>query len=134
MSRECKNEKKDEAGSSKPNTRAFALTADQAKRDPDVVSGTFLVNGITASVLFDSGASRSFVSTSFVRLAKLESCDVPEIFSVDTASDRSVKVKRMIKECRIELEGCVFTATLYIISLGGFDVVLGMDSLAENDA
>jgi hypothetical protein len=34
--------------------------------DADVVYGMFLINSIPASVLFDSGASHSFVIKSFV--------------------------------------------------------------------
>ncbi|GKA11130.1 putative nucleotidyltransferase, ribonuclease H [Tanacetum coccineum] len=41
------------------------MTMEEARVVPDVVSGTFLVNNLNAQVLFDSGANRSFVSTSF---------------------------------------------------------------------
>jgi hypothetical protein len=34
--------------------------------DADVVYGMFLVNSISASVLFDSGASHSFITESFM--------------------------------------------------------------------
>jgi hypothetical protein len=33
---------------------------------PDVVIGIFLVNNISAVVLFDSGASHSFISVAYV--------------------------------------------------------------------
>ena len=117
--------KKTDDGGKRPNTRAYALTQEQARQDPDVVSGMFLVNGFIASILFDSGANRSFIYASFAKLTGLREVRAPETFSVETASDRSVKVSSMIKECKIDLDGCTFTATLYIISLGGFDVVLG---------
>jgi hypothetical protein len=38
------------------------ITAEEAAEAPDVVLGTFLVNSIPARVLFDSGASHSFVT------------------------------------------------------------------------
>ncbi|KAD5317430.1 hypothetical protein E3N88_17376 [Mikania micrantha] len=41
----------------KAKARAFTMTNDQADKDPDVVTGTFLINDIPASVLFDSGAT-----------------------------------------------------------------------------
>ncbi|GKD69605.1 putative reverse transcriptase domain-containing protein, partial [Tanacetum coccineum] len=41
-----------------------------ASRDPDsnVVTGTFLLNNCYASILFDTGADRSFISTVFSSL------------------------------------------------------------------
>nr|GFA37369.1 putative reverse transcriptase domain-containing protein [Tanacetum cinerariifolium] len=45
--------------------RAFGLSGGEAAQDPSVVTGTFLVNNRYATVLFDSGADRSFISTKF---------------------------------------------------------------------
>lgn len=42
--------------------RAFQLMAEVAIEAPDVVASTFLVNSMHVVVLFDSGASHSFVS------------------------------------------------------------------------
>ena len=41
------------------------LSADEAQENPEVVIGMFSVNGIHAIILFDSGASHSFISQSF---------------------------------------------------------------------
>jgi hypothetical protein len=42
------------------------VTVEQAQEAPEVMFGTFLVNSEPASVLFDSGASHSFVTNQFV--------------------------------------------------------------------
>ena len=47
--------------------RGFQMTLDEAKETEDVVAGTLLVDTNLAHVLFDSGASYSFVSHDFVR-------------------------------------------------------------------
>jgi hypothetical protein len=39
---------------------------EKAQEAPDVVIGTFFINDTSAVVLFDSGASHSFISTSYV--------------------------------------------------------------------
>ncbi|XP_071680185.1 uncharacterized protein [Lolium perenne] len=44
------------------------ITAEEAEKASDVVLGTLLVNSIPAKVLFDTGASHSFVSTSFAQM------------------------------------------------------------------
>ena len=44
------------------------ITAEEAEKSPDVVIGMLPVNSILAKVLFDTGASHSFVSTSFAHM------------------------------------------------------------------
>jgi hypothetical protein len=41
---------------------------EEARESPKIVMGTLPVNSVTASVLFDSGASHSFVSQQFAQL------------------------------------------------------------------
>lgn len=43
------------------------MTSESAQEAPEVVIGTFPVNSHTASVLFDSGTSHSFISANFVK-------------------------------------------------------------------
>ncbi|PWA43778.1 hypothetical protein CTI12_AA531610 [Artemisia annua] len=50
----------------KPKGRALHMIVEE-KDDDEVITGTFLVNSLPPSVLFDSGANRSFVSFDFVR-------------------------------------------------------------------
>jgi hypothetical protein len=42
------------------------VTAEEAQGDKDVVLGTFLINYVPSIVLFDSGASQSFITKEFV--------------------------------------------------------------------
>jgi hypothetical protein len=42
--------------------RVNHVTAEEAKGAKDVVLGTFLINSVPATVLFDSGASHSFIT------------------------------------------------------------------------
>jgi hypothetical protein len=42
------------------------VTAESVPEDADVVYGMFLINSIPASVLFDSEASHSFITESFM--------------------------------------------------------------------
>ena len=45
--------------------RVFALIEEETQRAPIVVTGTLLINGRYAKVLFDSGATHSFISHVF---------------------------------------------------------------------
>jgi hypothetical protein len=46
--------------------RVNHVTAEEAQGDKDVVLGTFLINSVPATVLFDSEASHSFITERFV--------------------------------------------------------------------
>ena len=45
----------------------FALTDKEALETPIVVTGTLLIDNYYAKVLFDSGATHSFISNNFVK-------------------------------------------------------------------
>ena len=51
--------------------RVNHVTAEEAQDATGVLLGTFLVNSVPAQVLFDSGASHSFVSESFASISEL---------------------------------------------------------------
>ena len=53
-------------------TRIFAMIADEAQANPDSITSIIFVFGEPAQVLFDFGASRSFISTSFALHANRE--------------------------------------------------------------
>ncbi|GJZ26474.1 putative reverse transcriptase domain-containing protein [Tanacetum coccineum] len=59
------NNRGNQVGNAKAQAKVYAV--DNAEENPDnnVVTGTFLLNNRYASILFDTGADRSFVSTTF---------------------------------------------------------------------
>ncbi|XP_048492626.1 uncharacterized protein LOC109136555 [Beta vulgaris subsp. vulgaris] len=59
--------------SASPKNRVYKMTHSDADVHPDVISGTFLINSVPGFVLFDYGASVSYVSTSFAKKANLSS-------------------------------------------------------------
>ncbi|KAK1429741.1 hypothetical protein QVD17_11959 [Tagetes erecta] len=136
VSRDCRTNLGDNKGEDKPKAtaRAFTMTRKEARKEPEVVSGTFLVNNICASVLFDSGASRSFVSALFYSALKVPSRKVERYFDVETAEGKFIRVDQMIEGCTITLLGRSFPTNLCIMTLGSFDVILGMDWLSKFDA
>ncbi|KAD6454275.1 hypothetical protein E3N88_08981 [Mikania micrantha] len=119
----------------KAKARAFTMTKDQATKDPDVVTGTFFINDIPASVLFDSGASMSFVAIIFCDKLRVNVKKIENAFNIETALGKSTRVMEVIDDdCYIDIEGHRFPIKLFVITLGGFDVVLGIDWLAKHEA
>ncbi|KAJ9548358.1 hypothetical protein OSB04_020901 [Centaurea solstitialis] len=118
----------------KARARAFQITAEEARDDPDVVTGIFLVNSQPARILFDSGATNSFVSHDFVHYMKSVPFMLPIPFTVDTANGVTLVADRVFRDCSLVLDNHDFLVDLISIDIRGFDVVIGMDWLIKNRA
>ncbi|XP_024963511.1 uncharacterized protein LOC112503749 [Cynara cardunculus var. scolymus] len=114
--------------------RAFAIGGEEARQDPNVVTGTFLLNNLYASVIFDSGADRSFVSLEFRQLINLKSRKLKDVYTIEFANGQEIKARDVILGCTLNLADKLFSIDLIPIKLGSFDVVVGMDWLSKNRA
>ncbi|GKA64756.1 putative reverse transcriptase domain-containing protein [Tanacetum coccineum] len=110
------------------------VNAAEASRDPKVVTGTFSLNNSFATVLFDSGADFSFISTEFVSLLNVKSSIVNPSYVIEIADGKKVEVDRIIHRCKLELGNSLFTIDLIPLGHGSFDVIMGMDWLSQNKA
>ncbi|KAL0556882.1 hypothetical protein IC582_005399 [Cucumis melo] len=114
--------------------RVFATNKTEAEKAGTVVTGTLPVLGHYALVLFDSGSSHSFISSTFVSHARLEVEPLQHVLSVSTPSGDCMLSKEKVKTCQIEIAGHVIEVTLLVLDMLDFDVILGMDWLAANHA
>ncbi|GJY95332.1 putative reverse transcriptase domain-containing protein [Tanacetum coccineum] len=92
--------------------RAFMLGAQEVRQDPNIMTGTFTLNNHFATTLFDSGADYSFASTTFIPLLGLEPSDLGFIYEIEIASGQLVEIDKVIKGCKLEIEGHVFDIDL----------------------
>ncbi|GJS49356.1 putative reverse transcriptase domain-containing protein [Tanacetum coccineum] len=60
--------------------------------DANVVTGTFLLNNHYASILFDTGADRSFISTAFSSLINIASTPLENCYDVELADENLVGI------------------------------------------
>src|SRR4051812_22257252 len=95
--------------------------------------GTLLVNSVPATVLFDSGASHSFMSEAFALAHKftLEKMDPPMVVRTPIGQCRTSK---LVPNTTIEVEGIVFLVSPIILKSSTLDLILGMDWLKLHDA
>ncbi|GKB13300.1 putative reverse transcriptase domain-containing protein [Tanacetum coccineum] len=114
--------------------RAFMLGAEEARQDPNIVTGTFTLKDHFATTLFDFGADYSFVSTTFIPLLGLEPNDLGFKYKIGIASGQLVEIDKVIKGCKLEIEGHVFDINLIPFGHGSFDVIIGMDWLPNYKA
>ncbi|GKA03213.1 putative reverse transcriptase domain-containing protein [Tanacetum coccineum] len=110
--------------------RAFMFGAEEALQDPNIMTGTFTLNNHFATTLFESGADYSFVSTTFIPLLGLEPSELGFKYEIEIASGQLVEIDKVIKGCKLEIEGHVFDIDLIPFGHGSFDVIIGMDWLS----
>ncbi|GKB40855.1 ribonuclease H-like domain-containing protein [Tanacetum coccineum] len=114
--------------------RAFSVNAVDALQDPNIVTGTFSLNDHFATVLFDSGADFSFISTKFAPLLNVKPSIVSPGYVIEVANGKKEEVDRIIRDCKLELGNSLFTIDLIPLGHGSFDVIVGMDWLSKNKA
>ncbi|GKB48459.1 putative reverse transcriptase domain-containing protein, partial [Tanacetum coccineum] len=93
-------------------SRAFMLGVEEARQDLNIVMSTFTLNDHYATTLFDSGADYSFVSTTFIPLLDIEPSDLGFSYEIEIASGHLVEIYKVIKGCKLEIEGHVFDINL----------------------
>lgn len=109
------------------------VTVEEAQTASDVVLGKFIVNSAPATVLFDSGASYSFVSLSFAAKHQLRVLTLKTVLLVQSPCSELSTNQGCLK-VKVTIEGVEFLANLIIIDIKSLDVILGMDCLANHHA
>jgi hypothetical protein len=108
--------------------RLTHLTAEDAQDAPNAVYGMFLVQGDLASILFDSGATCSYISSKFAREHRIPV--TPWSVPIDTISHLgTTRSTKIYKGVSITIECCPFLADLTLLLSDGLNVILGMDWL-----
>ncbi|XP_057246760.1 uncharacterized protein LOC130589511 [Beta vulgaris subsp. vulgaris] len=110
------------------------MRQDEAENDDTVITGTFSIHSLPVHVLFDSGASHSFISPLFAKNLNLQpSCDFSSL-SVALPTGETVRCRVMYRNCPIVLGKVEFLVDLVEFELSEFDVILGMNWLTKYEA
>ncbi|GJW62671.1 putative reverse transcriptase domain-containing protein [Tanacetum coccineum] len=84
-----------QAGNGNAVARAYGMGTAGTNPNSNVVTGTFLLNKCYASILFDSGADRSFVSTVFSSLIDIILTTLDHGYDVELADGRIIWIIRI---------------------------------------
>ncbi|XP_035842153.1 uncharacterized protein LOC118488855 [Helianthus annuus] len=133
LQQESKKEDKKQEGS-RAKGRMFQITSEEAKSQPNVVSDIFLINSILVYVLFDTGATMSFISSEVVQHPsfRIERMSIP--LEVETADSKNYLLHEICKNCKLTIEDEEFAIDLIPMILGEFKVIVGMDWMSQNHA
>jgi hypothetical protein len=108
------------------------MTGDEAQQAQDVVLGMFLASSHPATVLFDSGASHSFIASSFVAKHNLPVANMKHTMLVSSPGGE-MSTKLISPAIRISKRGVDSLSNLILLDSMGIDIIHGMDWLSKYD-
>jgi hypothetical protein len=108
------------------------MTSDEAQQAPNVVLGMFLANSHPATILFDYGASHSFISSSFVAKYSLPIATMKHTMLVSSLGGE-MRTKHICPAVSTTIRGVDFPSNLILLDSKGIDIILGMDWLSKYD-
>ncbi|XP_062099737.1 uncharacterized protein LOC133805572 [Humulus lupulus] len=116
------------------SARVFALTKGEAKTSNAVVTGQITISGKLCNVLFNSGATHSFISVNMK-----DRLDKPyelfrDKFVTKLPSGEVMLSSRGVHDIVVRVEGRDLPVDLIKLDLKDYGVILGIDSLARHRA
>ncbi|GJY70340.1 putative reverse transcriptase domain-containing protein [Tanacetum coccineum] len=121
-----------QGGNGNAPAKVYVVAIRGQTRTPTLLrAGTFLLNNHYASILFDTGADRSFVSTTFCSLIDITPTTVDHYYDVELADGKIFRINTIIRGCTLNFLDHLLNINLILIELGSFDVIVGMDWLAK---
>ena len=113
----------------------YATTCQEAENSNTAVTGTLSILGYYARVLFDSGSTHSFISTNLVKHARVEVEPLGYGLPVGTSVvGVSMEAFETVKDCQLCVSNHMMDVMLIVLDMANFDVILGMEWLAQNHA
>ncbi|GJX00343.1 putative reverse transcriptase domain-containing protein, partial [Tanacetum coccineum] len=100
--------------------RAFMLGAEEARQDPNIMTGMFTLN--------------DHFATTFIPLLDIEPSDLGFSYEIEITSGWLVRIDKVIKGYKLEIEGHVFDINLIPFGSRSFDVIIRMDWLSDHKA
>ncbi|GKA87781.1 putative reverse transcriptase domain-containing protein [Tanacetum coccineum] len=137
--RECpklnnNNNRGNQVGGGNALAKVYAVGHVGTNLDSNVVTGTFLLNSGYASILFDTGADRSFVSTAFSSQIDITPTALDHYYDVELADGRIIGLNTILRGCTLNILNHPFNIDLMPVELGSFDAIIGMDWLVKYQA
>jgi hypothetical protein len=95
--------------------------------------GMFSVDSHIAEVLFDTGATHSFITESWVEAHNLPITTMSTPIQIDSTGGR-IRADSICLNVSVEIRGIAFPASLIVMGTQGIDVILGMNWLDKYQA
>jgi len=102
------------------------VAAETVQEGPKIMMGMFNINSISAIVLFDSGASHTFISQAFVRVHSIPLVAKKTPMLVNSPGG-TIAVSYCCPSASHSLRGVDFPISPMVMRTSGIDVILGLD-------
>ena len=113
--------------------RVNYTTLEDVPEDTQVMVGIFSIHHRPATVLFDSGASHTFISQACVARLKLQVTHMIRPYIIHT-SGTHLSTSQFVRGVALDLNGAIFPTTSIVLPSQGIDVILGMNWMKEHGA
>ncbi|GKB79203.1 putative reverse transcriptase domain-containing protein [Tanacetum coccineum] len=114
--------------------KVYVLGDKNAYQDPNVVTGTFLLNNHYVKFLFNSGADKSFVNIALASLLNITPTTLDTAFTIELANGKLVNTNTMIQNCTLNFLNHPLKIEIMSVELGSFNVIIGMEWLSQHNA
>ncbi|GJT20235.1 putative reverse transcriptase domain-containing protein [Tanacetum coccineum] len=128
------NNRGNQARNGNAPAKVYAVGHARTNPDSNIVTGTIRLNNCYASVLFDTGADRSFVSTAFSSQIDITPAALDHYYNVELANVIIIRLNTILRGCTLNFLNHPFNNYLIPVELGSFDPIIGMDWLAKYQA
>ncbi|GJS97452.1 putative reverse transcriptase domain-containing protein [Tanacetum coccineum] len=128
------NNRGNQVGGGNAPAKVYAVGHTGTNLDSNVMMGAFLLNNGYASILFDTSADRSFVSTAFSSQIDITLTALDHYYDVELADKRIIRMNTILRGCTLTILNHPFNIDLMPVELGSFDAIIGMDWLVKYQA
>ncbi|MCH80451.1 retrotransposon protein, partial [Trifolium medium] len=112
--------------------RVYSLDGRKAKANNDLIAGMCYIGQNLVRVLFDCGASNSFISNKCVEKLNLSVSQLTPPMTVSTATDGGIVAELVCENCPVMVSSKTYYIDLICLPIRQLDVILGMDWLSAN--
>jgi hypothetical protein len=108
------------------------VISEEAQQAHDMILDMFLASSHRATILFDSGASHSFILSSFVAMYNLPIATIKHTMLVSSPGGE-ISTKHICPIVSISIRGVDFASNLILLVSKDIDIILGMNWLRKYD-
>jgi hypothetical protein len=102
------------------------VAVEEAQEAPDVLIDMFLINDTSVIVMFDSGASHSFISTMYIGQHNLPLALIRCQMIVSSPGE-DMPTRQLCPKVNLKIRGVDFVTNLIVLESKGIDVIVGME-------
>jgi hypothetical protein len=111
-----------------------ALENNQVEYQSHMIEVERMINNHPFTILFDSGASHSYIDPRVVESFQLSIRKHENSWLVPLATGTKRKVTELVKSCPVDMNGLSTKAELNVLALGSYYCLIGMDWLDQHHA